>query len=163
MPRRPVPIRRRPASIMGPAACRRAKPPREEGRRARGGPGVKGKERASTDGGATDRGAGRARCREVTAPPSANKPCGSTALGRVWLAQRTPSAGLDWLNLFVANIQTGFGPFISVYLTTQGRTLTAIGFPLTPGPIPSKAHQRPARPLADPARSTSRRRAVSTL
>ncbi len=28
--------------------------------------------------------------------------------------------GLDWLNFFVANFQTGFGPFISVYLTGVG-------------------------------------------
>jgi hypothetical protein len=30
--------------------------------------------------------------------------------------------GLDWLNFFVANFQTGFGPFISVYLTGAGWT-----------------------------------------
>lgn len=27
---------------------------------------------------------------------------------------------LDWLNFSVANIQTGFGPFIVVYLTSRG-------------------------------------------
>ena len=49
------------------------------------------------------------------------------ASDRVWLARRTPAGGLDWLNLFVANIQTGFGPFIAVFLTTQGWTQTLIG------------------------------------
>ena len=52
--------------------------------------------------------------------------------------------GLDWLNLFVANIQTGFGPFISVYLTTQGWTQTAIGFALSLGTVTSMASQIPA-------------------
>jgi MFS family permease len=99
----------------------------------------------------------------VTAPPSADKPCGSTALGRVWLAQRTPSAGLDWLNLFVANIQTGFGPFISVYLTTQGWTLTAIGFALSLGTITSMASQLPAGALVDAVRSKSRVAGFSIL
>ena len=27
---------------------------------------------------------------------------------------------LDWLNLFVADVETGFGPFISVYLASNG-------------------------------------------
>ncbi len=31
-------------------------------------------------------------------------------------------AGLDWFNFFVANFQTGFGPFIAVYLTSLSWT-----------------------------------------
>ncbi|HEV3160219.1 MAG TPA: MFS transporter, partial [Xanthobacteraceae bacterium] len=27
--------------------------------------------------------------------------------------------GLDWFVFFVADVQTGFGPFVSVYLTAQ--------------------------------------------
>ncbi len=30
--------------------------------------------------------------------------------------------GLDFLNLWVATIQTGFGPFVAVYLTSRGWT-----------------------------------------
>ena len=30
--------------------------------------------------------------------------------------------GLDWLNFFVADFQTSFGPFIFVYLTSTGWT-----------------------------------------
>ena len=41
--------------------------------------------------------------------------------------------GLDWLNFFVANFQTGFGPFISVYLTSAGWTQGAIGAALSTG------------------------------
>ena len=40
-------------------------------------------------------------------------------------------AGLDWLNFFIANVQTGFGPFISVYLTTEKWTQVDIGLVLT--------------------------------
>ncbi|HEX3862799.1 MAG TPA: MFS transporter [Stellaceae bacterium] len=61
--------------------------------------------------------------------------------------------GLDGLNLFVANIQTGFGPFISVYLTTQGWTQTAIGTALSLGTIAAMASQIPAGVLVDAIRN----------
>lgn len=61
--------------------------------------------------------------------------------------------GLDGLNLFVANIQTGFGPFISVYLTTQGWTQTAIGTALSLGTIAAMASQIPAGALVDAIRN----------
>ena len=63
------------------------------------------------------------------------------------------SRGLDGLNLFVANIQTGFGPFISVYLTTQGWTQTAIGTALSLGTIAAMASQIPAGALVDAIRN----------
>ena len=62
---------------------------------------------------------------------------------------------LDWLNLFVANIQTGFGPFIVVYLTTQNWTQTAIGMALSLGTITSMASQVPAGALVDVIRRKS--------
>ena len=57
--------------------------------------------------------------------------------------------GLDWFNLFVANIQTGFGPFVAVYLTTQGWTQTRIGLALSLGTIAAMASQMPAGALVD--------------
>lgn len=63
------------------------------------------------------------------------------------------SRGLDGLNLFVANIQTGFGPFISVYLTTQGWTQTSIGTALSLGTVAAMASQIPAGALVDAMRS----------
>ena len=62
---------------------------------------------------------------------------------------RAVGRGLDWLNLFVANIQTGFGPFIAVYLTTQGWTQTQIGFALSIGTLTAMASQIPAGALVD--------------
>lgn len=61
--------------------------------------------------------------------------------------------GLDWLNLFVANIQTGFGPFIAIYLASQGWTQTAIGLALSLGTIAAMASQLPAGALVDAMRS----------
>jgi MFS family permease len=63
------------------------------------------------------------------------------------------SRGLDGLNLFVANIQTGFGPFISVYLTTRGWTQTSIGTALSLGTIAAMVSQLPAGALVDAIRS----------
>jgi MFS family permease len=81
------------------------------------------------------------------------RPADASAAGR----------GLDWLNLFVANIQTGFGPFISVYLTTQGWTQTAIGFALSLGTVTALVSQVPAGALVDSTRSKSRIAAFSIL
>lgn len=60
---------------------------------------------------------------------------------------------LDWLNLFVGNIQTGFGPFIAVYLTTRGWTETSIGLALSLGTIAAMASQVPAGALVDAIRN----------
>lgn len=59
------------------------------------------------------------------------------------------SRGLDHLNLFVANIQTGFGPFIAIYLASQGWTQTAIGLALSLGTAAAMASQIPAGALVD--------------
>jgi MFS family permease len=62
---------------------------------------------------------------------------------------RSAARGLDALNLCVANIQTGFGPFIAVFLTSQGWTQTAIGFALSIGTVTAMASQVPAGALVD--------------
>jgi MFS family permease len=61
--------------------------------------------------------------------------------------------GLDWLNFFVANFQTGFGPFISVYLTGVGWTQGAIGAALSAGSIAGMVSQVPGGALVDAVRS----------
>jgi MFS family permease len=61
--------------------------------------------------------------------------------------------GLDWLNFFVANFQTGFGPFISVYLTGIGWTQGAIGAALSAGTVAGMASQVPGGALVDGLRS----------
>src|SRR5215470_4044664 len=60
--------------------------------------------------------------------------------------------GLDWLNFFVANFQTGFGPFISVYLTGVGWTQGAIGAALSAGTVAGMVSQVPGGMLVDAIR-----------
>src|ERR1700689_1819492 len=71
--------------------------------------------------------------------------------------------GLEWFNLFVANIQTGFGPFIAVYLSGQSWTQTAIGVALSVGTVSSMASQVPAGALVDAMRNKTRVAAFSVL
>jgi predicted MFS family arabinose efflux permease len=64
--------------------------------------------------------------------------------------------GLDWFIFFVADVQTGFGPFVSVYLTTQKWTQVDIGLVLSIGGIIALLGQMPGGALVDAARSERR-------
>lgn len=57
--------------------------------------------------------------------------------------------GLNWLNFFVAAVQTGFGPFIAVYLTERGWSQTDIGVALSIGTAAALISQLPAGVLVD--------------
>ena len=57
--------------------------------------------------------------------------------------------GLNGLNFFVAAVQTGFGPFFSVYLTEQGWSQVDIGFALSVGTGAVLISQLPAGVLVD--------------
>jgi MFS family permease len=61
--------------------------------------------------------------------------------------------GLDWLNFFVANAQTGFGPFIAVYLTTQAWTQVEIGEVLSLGTVTAMLSQLPGGAAVDRLRN----------
>src|SRR5438105_2205416 len=61
--------------------------------------------------------------------------------------------GLDWFIFFVADVQTGFGPFISVYLTSQAWTQIDIGFILSLGSLVALCGQIPGGAVVDAARS----------
>lgn len=61
--------------------------------------------------------------------------------------------GLDWLNFFIADVQTGFGPFIAVYLATNGWQQGRIGLILTAGAIVGIGSQMPGGALVDGVRS----------
>ncbi|MCC6720162.1 MAG: MFS transporter [Acetobacteraceae bacterium] len=63
-----------------------------------------------------------------------------------------PSArlwSLDWFNFIVANIQTGFGAFVAVYLTSEAWTQGEIGLALGIGTIATIASQLPAGAMVD--------------
>jgi MFS family permease len=78
-------------------------------------------------------------------------------------AANAAARGLDWFNMFVANIQTGFGPFIAVYLSSQSWTQTAIGVALSIGTVSSMASQVPAGALVDAIENKTRVAAFSVL
>jgi MFS family permease len=61
--------------------------------------------------------------------------------------------GLDWFVFFVADVQTGFGPFVSVFLTTQKWTQIDIGLVLSAAGFVSLIAQMPGGALVDAARS----------
>jgi MFS family permease len=61
--------------------------------------------------------------------------------------------GLDWFSFFLADIQTGFGPFVAVYLTAQAWSQGDIGLILTIGGLVALLGQIPAGALVDATRS----------
>lgn len=68
-------------------------------------------------------------------------------------ASRASRRGLDWFAFFLANMQTGFGPFVAVYFTTQRWTQADIGLVLTIGGLVSLFGQVPGGALVDAVRS----------
>ncbi len=66
---------------------------------------------------------------------------------------RASRRALDWFVFFLADVQTGFGAFVSVYLTAQKWTQTDIGLVLTVGSIVGLLGQIPGGAIVDAARS----------
>src|ERR1700722_18880782 len=60
---------------------------------------------------------------------------------------------LDWFVFFLEDVQTGFGAFVSVYLTAQKWTQTDIGLVLTVGAFVGLVGQIPGGAIVDAARS----------
>jgi len=57
--------------------------------------------------------------------------------------------GLDWLNFFLADVQTGVGPFLAIYLAGYGWNEQRVGIALTVGGIAGIVAQTPAGALVD--------------
>src|SRR6266446_7080394 len=66
---------------------------------------------------------------------------------------RRSAQGLDWFVFFVADVQTGFGPFVAVYLTTQKWTQFDIGLVMTVAGLVALIGQVTGGALVDAARS----------
>ncbi len=60
--------------------------------------------------------------------------------------------GLDWMNFFVADVQTGFGAFVAFYLAHRDWSVRDVGFVLTIGSLASVLSQIPGGALADAVR-----------
>ncbi len=57
--------------------------------------------------------------------------------------------GLDWLNFFLADVQTAVGPFLAIYLAGRGWNEERVGLALTVGGIAGILAQAPAGALVD--------------
>jgi MFS family permease len=62
---------------------------------------------------------------------------------------RNSRRGLDWLSFFVADVQTGFGPFVAVYLAAQAWNDAQIGLALSVGSITMILGRVPAGAIVD--------------
>jgi MFS family permease len=75
------------------------------------------------------------------------------AAARSVKSMSTSMRGLDWLNFFLADVQSGVGPFLAIYLATRGWNEATIGIVLTAGGIAGIIAQTPAGAIADRVRS----------
>jgi MFS family permease len=57
--------------------------------------------------------------------------------------------GLDWMNFFIADVQTGFGTFVAFYLAQLGWSPGSVGVALAVGGIAGVLSQIPGGALAD--------------
>ena len=83
-------------------------------------------------------------------PPQQHRPSGKPS------PSQQSRRGVDWVFLFLADVQTGFGPFIAVYLTTQKWTQAQIGLVLSIGGIVGLIGQMPGGAIIDAAKSERR-------
>ena len=60
---------------------------------------------------------------------------------------------LEWLNFFVADVQTGMGPFLAAYLASSGWSPGSVGYALTFGGLVTVALQLPAGAIIDVSHS----------
>src|SRR5579864_484470 len=60
--------------------------------------------------------------------------------------------GLDWMNFFIADVQTGFGTFVAFYLAESGWSESKIGVALAVGGIAGVVSQIPGGALTDAVR-----------
>src|SRR5215475_4626052 len=80
--------------------------------------------------------------------------------GRYWEARkslrgsisRQSRQGLDWMNFFLADVQTAFGAFVAFYLADLGWSKDHVGLALTVGTLAGVISQIPGGALADAVR-----------
>jgi MFS family permease len=81
------------------------------------------------------------------------KPASAGEKPRSASASKGSLLGLDWLNFFLADVQSGVGPFLAIFLAGSGWNEQAIGIALTGGGIAGIIAQTPAGALADRVQS----------
>ena len=71
--------------------------------------------------------------------------------------ERRTLRSIQWLNFFLADVQTGLGPFLAAYLAAYGWNAGSVGYVLTFGGLVTVAMQTPAGAVVD---SVHRKRAL---
>jgi predicted MFS family arabinose efflux permease len=77
----------------------------------------------------------------------------ASKLGEANMPSARTLHGLDWLNFFLADVQTGIGPFLAIYLAGYGWNEQRVGITLTVGGVAGILTQTPAGALVDRLRS----------
>jgi MFS family permease len=91
--------------------------------------------------------------------PTAGRGNSETDEKVVTLANASPSKkskslhALDWLNFFLADVQTGVGPFLAIYLADRSWNAEEVGLALTAGGLAGILTQTPAGGLVDRLRA----------
>jgi MFS family permease len=67
---------------------------------------------------------------------------------------------VEWLNFFLADVQTGLGPFLAAYLASNGWNPARVGYALTFGGLVAVGFQTPAGAVID---AVHRKRALLAL
>ncbi len=67
-------------------------------------------------------------------------------------AKQRSLRSLEWLNFFVADVQTGLGPFVAAYLASSGWNPGSVGYALTFGGLITVAMQTPGGAVVDASR-----------
>jgi predicted MFS family arabinose efflux permease len=75
------------------------------------------------------------------------------AIDSLIIASPASLRALDWFAFFLGDVRVGFGPFVSVYLTSVGWTQTDIGLVLTVGGLVALGGQLPGGAIVDVVRS----------
>jgi predicted MFS family arabinose efflux permease len=66
--------------------------------------------------------------------------------------QQKSVRGIEWLTFFLADVQTGLGPFLAAYLAASGWNPARVGYALTFGGLVTVAMQTPAGAAIDAVR-----------
>src|ERR1700760_981371 len=74
---------------------------------------------------------------------------------------RHNTRAIEWLYFFLADVQTGLGPFLAAYLAASGWNPGRVGYALTFGGLVTVAMQTPAGAVVDAVRSKRTLLAVS--
>ncbi|MDB5806051.1 MAG: major facilitator superfamily 1 [Betaproteobacteria bacterium] len=101
----------------------------------------------------------------LAAPPASSPPGNATGNPTGPLAGTCTSSlrALDWLNFFVADMQASVGPFLAVYLASQGWNELHVGLALTVLGVSAIAAQTPAGALVDRTRAKRALVAAATV